>query len=122
MKGESMFGPGLLVIAGIGLIVFGPKKLPDLTKTLGQAMKEYKKISDEVKGSFASEVAEIRGVRNNISRMDLLTHLAEKVSASVPSQEVEREIGPGKNFGTSPAGALNAVENDEKSEEGKKIN
>ncbi|HSA79143.1 MAG TPA: twin-arginine translocase TatA/TatE family subunit, partial [Nitrospirota bacterium] len=40
-----MFGlgiPELLVIFVIALIVFGPKKLPDLGKSIGRAMAEFK--------------------------------------------------------------------------------
>ena len=47
-----MFGIGmteLLVILGIALIVFGPKKLPELAKHLGKAMREFRRATEEVK-------------------------------------------------------------------------
>jgi sec-independent protein translocase protein TatA len=41
--GEGLFQPlHLLVIAGIALLVFGPKKLPELGKGLGQAIRGFK--------------------------------------------------------------------------------
>ena len=40
---EGLFQPmHLLVIAGIALFVFGPKKLPELGKGLGQGLRDFK--------------------------------------------------------------------------------
>lgn len=47
-----MFGigmPELLLLLAIALIVIGPKKLPDLAKSLGRAMREFKKATNEFK-------------------------------------------------------------------------
>ena len=57
-----MFGlgiPELLVIFVIALIVFGPKKLPDLGKSIGRAMAEFKKASDDFQESVRSEMKEV---------------------------------------------------------------
>ena len=54
-----MFGLGLpeiIVIFVIALVIFGPKKLPDLGKALGRGIAEFKKASQDVKESFESEV------------------------------------------------------------------
>lgn len=50
-----MFGigmPELILILAIALMVIGPKKLPDLAKSLGRAMREFKKATSELKGSM----------------------------------------------------------------------
>ena len=50
-----MFGigmPEMLLILAIALIVIGPKKLPDLAKSLGRAMGEFKKATSEIKQSI----------------------------------------------------------------------
>ncbi len=47
-----MFGigmPEMLLIIAIALVVIGPKKLPDLAKSLGRAMREFKKATNEFK-------------------------------------------------------------------------
>ena len=50
-----MFGigvPELLLILAIALIVIGPKKLPDLAKSMGRALNEFKKATREFKNSM----------------------------------------------------------------------
>ncbi len=57
-----MFGlgiPELLIIFVIALIVFGPKKLPDLGKSIGRAMAEFKKASEEFQESVRTEMKEV---------------------------------------------------------------
>ena len=53
-----MFGlgmPEILMILAIALIVIGPKKLPDLAKTLGRAMGEFKRSAQDFKRSIDVE-------------------------------------------------------------------
>lgn len=53
-----MFGmgmPEILLILAIALIVIGPKKLPELAKSLGRAMNEFKKATSDLKESISSE-------------------------------------------------------------------
>lgn len=46
----------LVIILVIALIVFGPRKLPDLGKSLGQAMAQFRRASDDFKRSWEQEV------------------------------------------------------------------
>ena len=51
----AMFGigmPEMLLILAIALIVIGPKKLPDLAKSLGRAFGEFKRATSELKQSI----------------------------------------------------------------------
>jgi TatA/E family protein of Tat protein translocase len=55
-----MFGIGmteLLVILTIGLIVIGPKKLPELARSLGKGLAEFRRASTEMRREFL-EVAD----------------------------------------------------------------
>jgi sec-independent protein translocase protein TatA len=45
----------LAIVLVLALLVFGPKKLPEIGKGLGQAMREFKKASREFMNSFNDE-------------------------------------------------------------------
>jgi sec-independent protein translocase protein TatA len=55
-----MFGslgmPELIVIFIIALIVFGPRKLPELGRSLGRGIAEFKKATNELQSSLEEEV------------------------------------------------------------------
>ncbi|MDE3156766.1 MAG: twin-arginine translocase TatA/TatE family subunit [Acidobacteriota bacterium] len=52
------FGMGeLIVIFMIALIVFGPRKLPELAQSLGRAINEFKKASAELQTRIQEEIA-----------------------------------------------------------------
>ncbi len=53
-----MFGigmPEMLMILAIALIVIGPKKLPDLARSIGRALGEFKRATSDIKESIQRE-------------------------------------------------------------------
>src|SRR5512134_3265572 len=56
-----MFGIGmteLIVILGVALIVFGPTRLPELARSLGRAMHEFRRASTDLRQTFREAVEE----------------------------------------------------------------
>jgi TatA/E family protein of Tat protein translocase len=55
-----MFGsigmPELIIIFVVALIIFGPKKLPELGRSLGRSLNEFKRASNELKNTLEEEV------------------------------------------------------------------
>ncbi len=57
-----MFGLGwqeLVIILVIALIIFGPKKLPELGKSLGQAIRGFREGSDKATQAARKEIKDI---------------------------------------------------------------
>ena len=70
-----MFGIGmqeLIIIAIIALIVVGPKKLPDLAKTLGKGFNEFKKATEGVTEDLKETLKVDDSPKNDDGRKDSL--------------------------------------------------
>ena len=48
--------PEMLVILVIALIIFGPRKLPELGKSLGKSLAEFKRASNDLKTTLEDEI------------------------------------------------------------------
>ena len=75
-----MFGigmPEMLLILAVALIVIGPKKLPDLAKSLGKAMGEFKKATSEIKQSIGAD-ADFKEVKDSFT--DIQKDIKETVT------------------------------------------
>ena len=55
-----MFGsigfPELIAIFAIALLIFGPKKLPEVGRSIGKALREFRRTTDEIKGKLEDEI------------------------------------------------------------------
>jgi len=52
--------PGLILILVLALIIFGPKKLPEIGRAFGQTLKEFKKSTRELTSDVIDEVDEVK--------------------------------------------------------------
>jgi Tat protein translocase TatB subunit len=78
-----MFGigmPEMFLILAIALIVIGPKKLPDLAKSLGRAFGEFKKATAELKETMELDT-DFTDIKSAFEDID--DHIKEKTDARV---------------------------------------
>lgn len=107
-----MFGlgiPELIVIFVIALLVFGPKKLPDLGKSIGRAMAEFKKASDDFQDSVKTEMREVEKQTDleeikKLGRIDLSAESAYQDPAK-PAEGQPSEQKPSGQDGQSQQGS-----------------
>ena len=80
-----MFGslgiPELILIFVVALIVFGPKRLPEIGRTLGKAMGEFKKATDDFKNTIEREV-QVEELKQLASTTIIPVH--ESISRTAP--------------------------------------
>ena len=56
----------LIIIFVIALLVFGPKKLPELGKSLGKGIREFKRATDDLKANWDDHVRDVEETANDI--------------------------------------------------------
>jgi sec-independent protein translocase protein TatA len=59
----------MIVIFLVALVLFGPKKLPELGKTLGKAITEFRKAQSELKATFDTHMRELERESESIKEV-----------------------------------------------------
>lgn len=69
-----MFGsiglPEIIIILALALLVFGPKKLPEIGRSIGKALREFRRASDEIKQKIEDEIQadELKDIKEEIEK------------------------------------------------------
>jgi sec-independent protein translocase protein TatA len=106
-----MFGPigmpELILIFVVALLVFGPKKLPEIGKSLGKGLSEFKKASDELKKTIADEIEagkhEAASLRQSVAETARLVPVPETVPRAEGAASPEPAAQPPDQPPTTPA-------------------
>jgi sec-independent protein translocase protein TatA len=93
----NLGGPDLIVILLIILVLFGAKKLPELARGMGQAVREFQKAKDEFNdelhkaGKSETEIAkpDVKAAQSTIARNE------NQSAASTTSPEANAAVTPG---------------------------
>jgi TatA/E family protein of Tat protein translocase len=81
-----MFGPlglpEMMIILVVALIVFGPRKLPELGRSLGKSLSEFKRASNELRSTLDEEI-----------RIEEQKNVAARPQMSTPASTDPSRIG-----------------------------
>jgi sec-independent protein translocase protein TatA len=99
----NLAGPDLIVILLIILVLFGAKKLPELARGMGQAVKEFQKAKDE----FSDELHKAGKAEAETGKSDVKP--AQSTVARTESQLATTEVRPDPNQAITPGDKADQV-------------
>src|SRR6186713_1194752 len=88
----SLGFPELMIIMVIALIIFGPRKLPELGRSLGKSIGEFRKASNELKSTLEEEIR-MEEIKDERKKIEAEQASALSVNDSAP-QATDHEIYP----------------------------
>jgi len=77
-------GQELILVMVLALLFFGAKSIPEIAKTLGKGMKEFKKATNEIKREFDEQTNDIRKDINNVS--DTVKNESRQISRKIDEE------------------------------------
>jgi TatA/E family protein of Tat protein translocase len=85
----------MLIIFIVALLVFGPKKLPELGKSLGKGIREFRKATNELKSTWEDQVRDIQAPLDDVKKdinavgQDLKNDIYKSIEAEDPATPSE---------------------------------
>jgi len=99
----NLAGPDLIIILLIVLVLFGAKKLPELARGMGQAVKEFQKAKDE----FSDELHKAGKSESGTAKSDVKP--APSTVPQTENQPASAEVRPDPNQAIAPGNKADQV-------------
>jgi TatA/E family protein of Tat protein translocase len=122
-----MFGsigfPELLVILTIALLIFGPKKLPEVGRSIGKALREFRKTSDEIKEKIEEEIhaEEFKEIKRDINEITDFKCITSPLEDSPPGKADKTPKDPYKAPMEETSQKKESAQEKQGNDEGKKV-
>ena len=86
--------PEIILILVVALIVMGPKKLPEMAKSLGKGLREFRKATDDLKESIEKDIREdVKGASS--AHPKIKPESSPPAGAGKPGEEKTEDAGAG---------------------------
>jgi TatA/E family protein of Tat protein translocase len=92
--------PELILIFIVALLVFGPKKLPEIGKSLGRGLAEFKKASEDLKKTIEDEIE--HGKQEAAAVQKQVTEVREAIQPPTPPPPAPVEASVPRSDGAPP--------------------
>jgi len=92
----------MVVIFIVALVLFGPKKLPELGRTIGKALTEFRRASTDLKASFEREM-------HNLERETEALKEPVSTTPSIPSSYADYEYPYTDSYSTEPESSTSST-------------
>lgn len=96
----------MVVIFLVALVLFGPKKLPELGKTIAKAMTEFRRAQSDLKATYDREMAALE--RETESLREVTRTAAEAITSSYSDMDITQHLLPAETT-THPTVSASAV-------------
>ena len=84
--------PELIIVLAVALLIFGPKKLPEMGSAIGKSIKEFRKGMSELSGPKDEPVEETKVPASTANEMNKLNTAAVETDATVSTSTVKNEV------------------------------
>ncbi len=103
--------PELAIVLIIALVVFGPKRLPEMGQKLGQALREFRSATSEIRSQIgADEIADsVKDIKSTFSLTGDSPRSAAEVAPDAPAEAVPAAAEPAGGVAAAAAEAPAAV-------------
>jgi Tat protein translocase TatB subunit len=101
--------PEMLFLFVLALIIFGPKKLPEIGRQIGKGLAEFKRASNEFQAQIQDEVRklELDDVKNSIAPISLENTVSYSSSSSTSPTPVATPPSPSTENSANGASSVN---------------
>jgi len=85
----------IMIILVVAVVVFGPSKIPEIARGLGQAVRKMKEATEDIKQEIMNPVSDLdptKEIRETISDLDPTKDLQDAFKSADPSAEITRAL------------------------------
>jgi len=88
----NMSGGEILVIVVVAYLILGPKKIPEIARTIGKGINELRRATDDIRNEFTKEMNKVKRDVNVNLKDTIIPDAYKKSSATTDSNQAQNEV------------------------------